>query len=189
MGVFPDMGEYLALRKLLRAVRDIEAGYEGGACVTIFSDFHTFAKYIAVGKGDYVQYFDNLKQMIQRLGAGEVIRVVNFHEHEEFSSAKDDYDYQNILELLYGNEAFGAERIDAKIAECEETKRTYRGMIRFMEADQKPVIGHLSNRGRAKVLAHIAKGMITSGRALDKFLLEKFPGAIRLSIHCYQVRI
>ncbi len=181
------MAEYLALRKMARAIRDIEGVYQGGANLTIFSDYHTFARYISVGKGAYQQYHQGLEDMIDHLGAKDIIRIVNFSTHQEFQSdMRDDYEYQTVLEELYGDPNY-ASSLDAKIDHDEDTLTRYRGMIKFMEQDQEPLIRKLSNRSKARAVSHMAKGMMVSGQALDSFLKTNYPGVLRLSIHCYDV--
>ncbi len=186
LGVRPDLGEFLALRKIVQALRDIEAVYPaGGALLTIFSDFHTFAKYISVGAGEYQQYYGGLNTLVARLGASDVIKVANYRAHEEFADSRDDYDYQQILERLYGDADFSA-RLDSKVETCARTKARFEELMKMMGHDQKHIMDEAT---RVEEVSRIAKGMMVSGKALDNFLNEKYPDSIRLSVHQYKARV
>ncbi len=184
------MAEFRALCKLVRALRDIEAVYTPGAYLTIFSDYHTFARYISVGSGDYLQYHFGLLKLIHRLGADEIIRIENFSSHDEFKQREfsDDFEYQTMLEELYGDPAFKS-GLDSQIKACDDMRERYVGLKTFMKLDQDLVIKYFSRSSRTKILSNIAKGMMISGEALDTFLKAKYPGALRLSIHYYGVSL
>ncbi len=165
----------------------MEAIYATGANVTIFSDYHTFAKYIGVGSAAYRQYHNGLETLIDHLGAKDIIRIVNFSTHQEFQAEfRDDFEYQTVLESRYGDPDY-ASKLDAQIESDENLLQRYKGMKKFVEQDQEPLIRKLSKKSKARTLSQMVKGMMVSGQALDSFLKKNYPGVIRLSIHCYEV--
>ncbi len=90
------------------------------------------------------------------------------------------------MESLYGDPDY-ASKLDAQIESDESLLQKYRGMKKFVEQDQEPLIRKLSKKSKARALSHMVRGMMVSGQALDSFLLKNYPGVIRLSIHCYEV--
>ncbi len=187
LGPLPDMAEYLALRKLARVLRDIEAIYSAGANLTIFSDYHTFAKHVGIGSAAYRQYHEGLETMIDHLGAKDIIRVVNFSTHQELQvEFRDDFEYQTVPENIYGNPDFTSQ-LDAKMESDTFLLQTYKGMETFMEQEHEPLIHKLSKKSKARALSQMVKGMMGSEQVLDNFLKKNYAGAIHLSIHCYEV--
>ncbi|MFC6299217.1 L-tyrosine/L-tryptophan isonitrile synthase family protein [Pseudomonas sp. CCM 7893] len=177
----PDMAEWLALKKIVSTIRKIEEVYEHGVKFTIFSDYHTFSKYISVEAKSYYRYREGLKKIINAFNCDGALELKSLSDHEAFASYNDD-EQMDILWELYGDETYES-TLDKVIATDSSVRKKYISLKKFMGDDQKALIGSLGKSKRNKRISEIARGMMTQGVALDNFLHQTFPHHIRLSIH------
>lgn len=177
----PDLGEYLVLRKFVKAIRDIQAVYDPGITFYIFSDYHTFSDYISVNIDHHYEYSDHLREMVKRMNCSDSLKIVNFEHFSEFDEL-EDFEYFRGLKEKYGEPGYEENFAELKLRD-NKMNNTYLGLKKFMNQDQCHVLADLSTKKRRLRLAEIAKGMMVQGRALDNFLNQKFPDCIRLSIH------
>ncbi|WP_018691019.1 L-tyrosine/L-tryptophan isonitrile synthase family protein [Algicola sagamiensis] len=181
LGKLPDMGEFLAFKRFVQCIRDIEAVYSPGAKLTIFSDYHTFSDYIQVDLNNHYAYSEKLHTIVEHFHASDVINIQNFHHFQEFSDYAE-YDYMQALKSLYGDPEF--EENFSKLTQTnEDIWQTYLGLRGFMGNDQAHLLKDKTRSEQKSHLSYIAKGMMVQGRALDNFLNHHFPTHIRLSIH------
>ncbi|UAA40229.1 L-tyrosine/L-tryptophan isonitrile synthase family protein [Paraneptunicella aestuarii] len=181
LGTKPDMGEYLAIKKLVKTIRNIESIYPQGSIVTIFSDYHTFSEFISVDLTHHYQYSEGLKQIINSFNASDIIAVTNFQHFQEFA-AYEVHEYSDALRALYGDKQY-QDNFDNLLETDENVHLTYIGMKRFMCEDQRPLTNAMTKKERNQRISDIAKGMMLQGKALDKFLAKHYDDYIRLSIH------
>ncbi|MFA0811918.1 L-tyrosine/L-tryptophan isonitrile synthase family protein [Microbulbifer epialgicus] len=181
LGKNPDIGEYLALRKFVKIIRDIQAIYAPGVTFYIFSDYHTFSDYISVNLKNHYDYSEGLKAMVEKMNCSNSLKILNFENFSEFDQL-NEHEYFDGLRKIYGDKNY--EYNFSKLRENNKNMNsTYLGLKKFMSHDQKYVLSKLSNKARQKRLSEIAKGMMVQGRALDNFLKVKLEQCIRLSIH------
>lgn len=181
LGYKPDMGEYLALKKFVTAIRDIQAVYEPGVMFYIFSDYHTFSDYISVDLEHHYEYSENLKNMVKKMNCSDCLKIVNFEHFTAFDDL-DEYQYFTGLKDRFGDPGYEKNFADLKRRD-NKMNNTYLGLKKFMTQDQKHILSKYSHKDRRLRLAEIAKGMMVQGNALDNFLNTHFGEYIRLSIH------
>ncbi|MDP2573201.1 L-tyrosine/L-tryptophan isonitrile synthase family protein [Vibrio penaeicida] len=181
LGHKPDMGEYLVLRKFVKAIRDIQAVYEPGVTFYVFSDYHTFSDYISVDLEHHYDYSDDLRKMVENMNCSDSLKVVNFEHFPAFDDLSDEQYFQGL------KHKFGDSHYEDNFSELKKRNNkmnsTYLGLKKFMNQDQKHILSSFSYKDRRKRLADIAKGMMVQGKALDNFLQQNFGECIRLSIH------
>ncbi|BBM04011.1 L-tyrosine/L-tryptophan isonitrile synthase family protein [Microbulbifer sp. GL-2] len=180
-GCDPDLGEYLVLKKFVKAIRDIQSVYEPGVIFYIFSDYHTFSEYISVDLDRHYSYANGLRDMVESLNCDDSLKIVNFEDFEDFKLLEAQ-EYSRALLLKYGDKDY-INNFESLKLRNNKTNDTYLGLKKFMSKDQKYILAEFSDKERRKRLSQIAKGMMVQGAALDKFLLRKFGNCIRLSIH------
>lgn len=181
LGHRPDIGEYLVLRKFVKAIRDIQAIYDAGITFYIFSDYHTFSDYIAVDLAHHYTYADGLKEMVRRMNASDSLKIVNFEDFDDFAGISDT-EYFTALKEKFGDKDYESQFAELKLSNSK-MNNTYLGLKKFMNQDQKHILAKLSYKAGRERLAEIAKGMMVQGKALDNFLQKHFADCIRLSIH------
>jgi pyoverdine/dityrosine biosynthesis protein Dit1/alpha-ketoglutarate-dependent taurine dioxygenase len=180
-GRTPDMAEWLAIRTIVTAIRDIEEVYSPGVRFTIFSDYHSFSEYISVNLDEHYQYREHLKKMIAEFNCQESISVKSLCDYQEFNGI-DEEGYMARLRDNYGDRKFEQE-LAQLIASDNDTHGKYLALKSFMEDDQQELLAKMGKSQRRQRLSQIGKGLMVQGKALDAFVLENFPDSIRLSIH------
>lgn len=181
LGTLPDMGEYLAIKKFVQVIRDIEAVYPPGAQLVIFSDYHTFSDYISVDMDAHYKYSEHLAEIVNMFNASNIVSIRNFQHFPEFTKYSA-HDYIDALRELYADREYN-ENFDQLVNIDDHTHHTYLGLKKFMAEDQKHIIKDMSKKQRNNRKSEIAKGMMLQGKALDNFLNRHFSDHIRLSIH------
>ncbi|CCN47814.1 putative Pyoverdine biosynthesis protein PvcA [Vibrio nigripulchritudo MADA3029] len=181
LGHKPDMGEYLVLRKFVKAIRDIQAVYKPGVTFYIFSDYHTFSDYISVDLEHHYEYSDELRKMVESMNCSDYLKIVNFEHFEAFDGLTDDQYFRGLKDK-FGDPSYEQNFAELKLRN-NKMNNTYLGLKKFMNQDQKHVLSKYSYKSRRQRLAEIAKGMMVQGKALDSFLQAHFGDCIRLSIH------
>lgn len=181
LGALPDMGEYLAIKKFVQVIRDVEAFYPPGMKLVIFSDYHTFSDYISVDMDVHYKYSEHLSEIVNIFNANSIVSIRNFQHFPEFSGYQA-HDYIDALRDKYGDQDYNSQ-FDQLVTIDDDTHHTYLGLKKFMAQDQKYIISDMSKRERNRRTSEIAKGMMLQGKALDRFLTKHFADHIRLSIH------
>lgn len=181
LGALPDMGEYLAIKKFVQVIRDVEAFYPPGMKLVIFSDYHTFSDYISVDMDAHYKYSEHLSEIVNIFNASSIVSIRNFQHFPEFSGYQA-HDYIDALRDMYGDQDYNSQ-FDQLVTIDDDTHHTYLGLKKFMAQDQKYIISDMSKRERNRRTSEIAKGMMLQGKALDRFLTKHFADHIRLSIH------
>lgn len=176
-----DMAEWIAVKKIVSTIRKIEALYEPGVEFIIFSDFHTFSKYISVEPASYYDYRKDLEAIVREFNCEGALHVKSLSDYEDFATYADDEQIE-VLRTRYGDGAY-ENTLASMIATDSDTHKKYTALKKFMRDDQKLLIEGLSKTQRNNRVAEIARGMMIQGVALDRFLCKVFPLHIRLSIH------
>lgn len=181
LGNTPDLAEWIALKKIVSVIRNIEELYEPGVSLIIFSDYHTFSSYISVSQENFHQYRAELKAMVKVFCCEDSIKIKSLSDYPEFAS-HDESNYMKVLKDQFGDSGYEAV-ISEKIKSDADTNAKYTALKKFMKDDQWPLIKDLGKSAINRRLSEISRGMMIQGKALDKFIDEKYPGYIRLSIH------
>ena len=148
------------------------------------SDYHTFDQYLNINEETYNTYHNDLKDMIRKAGADDVIRIISLASFPEFQDTISTNISQKLSED-YGNQEF-LEKFDENVRSDSNLLERYKQMLKFMQRDQQTNLpgSPRSNKTR-KFLKDIATGMMSQGIALDQFLKEQsfLSDYVRVSIH------
>ena len=192
----PDFAELYALRKLRDTANNISRVYAPGAKVIIFSDYHTFSKYVGIDENNYRNYYRGLERMIDYLVANEFIQLQSYKNFFHLKDAEHDpHAYYEHLIQNFGYDDLGTsdnERIRNSLLKKDDEKISsrYLGLKKFMAQDQEEKIKKmkLSNSQKNKYLKEASIGMMSGGVALDRFLSKYYSDdMIRVSIHLHPI--
>ena len=197
LGDAADYCEFTALERLVSICQAISEKYEPGAHVTIFSDYHTFEKYISVSYENHYKYREGLEKMIDHLDGNSYIKVMSLREFPEMKD-KEEKDYQEILRETFGSREFeqminDEKSFGEKMKESQNGDKKFarnsKGLRSFMLHDQFPILRAqgLNKQEIKEKSIELAKGMMTMGKALTRFLEKYFPAEeyFRLSVHAH----
>ncbi|MCP3798440.1 isocyanide synthase family protein [Allokutzneria sp. A3M-2-11 16] len=176
LGVRPDLAEELALRFLSELCRDIAKIHEPGAKVVICSDGRVFGQLIRVSDASISTYQDGMRELVDKIDPRH-LELFNLddvcpsHSHDEMRS-KIDVEYGESLEELR-----------AEIKADDNALAMYRGIVRFLVEDQWNSAYEGTRSALQRECRARAYGVVGRSRSWGKLLAERFPDAVRLSIH------
>jgi len=176
LSYLPDMGEYLALKRLHEACEKIAEVYSIGAKVVICSDGRVFSDLVSVEDEQVTLYGLHLLSMIK---SNQFSNIEVFNLEDAFISMNYDDMRSNLCELYPKS----VEDIRSSIATDAMEKNLFNGIHRFMFEDLQVLKSEKSNtqnRNEAKTLAY---GVIHRSHAWSRYVENVFPASVRLSIH------
>lgn len=179
LGPLPDLAEKHALRNLQTLCENIGSIYEPGARITICSDGRVFADLICIPDEDVTAYGEYLRNYAAA-AHGDSFAFFNLDD-----AFQKTYSYDILREellILYG------ESIASLYQRCKEEKEAkamYLGITRFIFEDYSGIEPFRSGSRTAiqKVSRLIAYRVIQRSNAWSRLLEDRFPDALRLSIH------
>lgn len=172
----PDLGERVALQFLQALCAEIESVYSAGATLTICSDGRVFGGLVGIHDEDVTAYRNALRKIVDDIGATSLkfFSLEDVFEDDDFDMMRDE------LLVMHGR-TVAEIRAEARIA--PEAKALFNGIHRFMFEDlaaRHPAMSRTQCRDKAKLAAY---RVIQRSNAWSEMLAERFPHALRLSIH------
>lgn len=178
LGALPDLGERMALG-FLQSMCDYVGHYYGpGARVTICSDGHVFGDVVGVSDGAVTEYREALTHII---GTAHWSSLDMFGLDDAFGSL----DYPKMRSLLEENYCSPLAELRERVRTEDATRSLFNGIHRFMfeDAMARPGGAGASRSQLRKNSKEAAYQTILRSNAWSGVVAEKFPEAIRLSIH------
>ncbi len=182
-GTTPDLGEVLALKKLNHMCEQISQCYEPGAEVLICSDGRVFSDIVRVSDALIDDYSFGIK---------EIIRDFNLHHLNTFDmeDAYGDVGGEKLRALLDQDFAQTREQVRHLVQFDADYCGLFNGVHRFMVED---FIGLPENLGLSRTqVAKQAKQstyeLLRRSDAWSILLRQRFPEALRFSIHAYPLQ-
>lgn len=189
----PDMAEQLALQFLQQLCEKIKNIYAPGAKIILCSDGRVFSDIIGMREGNVTSYQQELDKMISELGLSYIstFNLDAFAEGDEKGEDKSkDFvqmrrqlmkDFGTPLELLREKVLRGSK--PSCHAEDEDANRMYCGIARFLVEDAT-FPGQTKSRSTIqKECREKAYQVINRSNAWSELISQRFPEAVRLSIH------
>lgn len=185
LGTLPDMGEQLALRFLENLCNEIQEIYSPGARIILCSDGRVFSDVVGMHEQDVTAYQDELDQMIGDLGLKNIstFNLDELHHVNDFDQMRKEMmerfgtPFEALREkVLRGSQPFCR-------AEDEEAHRMYLGITRFLVEDSTFPGQTKSRTAIQKECKAKSYEVIRRSNAWSELIAERFPQAIRLSIH------
>lgn len=176
LGPLPDLAEWTALDFLQSFCDQLSYYHPPGARITICSDGHVFAETVGITDDEATAYHAEMEAIVAAQGAGSV----------DFFSLIDAFDampyplMREQLELRY------AEQIDLirkRISADENARQLFNGIHRFLFEDRSAMRPEQSRNRMREEAKQVAYAVIRRSNAWSRLVEERFPAAVRLSIH------
>lgn len=176
LGRLPDKAEEIALIFLQNLCSRIGDLYSPGARLTICSDGHVFSDVVGINDDDVTTYQVELREMLGRIGARS-IDVFNLADQ------LGDMPYGAMRAQLVSEYAQSMDTVRRRITSDVAALRIYNGISRFLFEDFLFLESHKTRTQVRNMTKERAYLTIQRSDAWSRLVEEKFPGALRLSIH------
>lgn len=211
-GVSPDMGEFMALHRLVQAAKDVAQFYPPGIKFWIVSDGHVFSDCIGVDDDVVDEYTEHLHKQYQTIketsdkeehvgffGLKDIFYSGKFGKQYDpkwneslilphFTGTKIQKDSETCRKIMMR----GCDTDDGRLEEQVKIPNhprllLYRGFAKFMEEDLKrlPYFANHSRKQFKKTASRVAFEMIKRNDAYSNLVDLIFPHHMRLSIHAH----
>ncbi len=185
LGMLPDMAERLSLEFLNHLCQQIQKIYSPGARVILCSDGRVFNDVIGILDRDVTDYQHALSRLIKDMSLTSLstFNLEDVYADISFDQMRDQLmnQYSESLEILKDTVRKGS-KTPCSI-EDEEVHRQYCGMTRFLVEDATHPKQSLSRSALQKICRQRAYIVVQRSRAWSELVAERFPHAVRLSIH------
>ncbi|HVE96633.1 MAG TPA: isocyanide synthase family protein [Pseudonocardiaceae bacterium] len=176
IGVAPDMAEQLSLDFLHKICDQIHEFYAPGARIIICSDGHVFSDLVHIADSDITFYQAELRGMIRQTGSGS---LDVFGLDREYRGRT----YEKMRLLLMERYGEDVDELKRQVREGGDLLTLYRGITRFLLEDADRPDYKKSRAALQRECRERAYGVIQRSRAWGRLIAERFPEAVRLSIH------
>lgn len=179
LDVLPDKGEELAFKQLNELCEKIKEIYPPGANLTICSDGRVFADVVQIPDDAISAY---KKDLIERVGK-PYAHHIDFFDLDDVYNDINNYDIlREELMIHYGE---SLRNLKFRCKNEKPAAAMYRGICKFLTEDFSG-LDEFKNWSKNQILgvARInAYRVIQRSNAWTNLLKDKFPNAVRLSIH------
>jgi pyoverdine/dityrosine biosynthesis protein Dit1 len=177
LGALPDLGEQMALGFLQSLCDYISHFYAQGARITICSDGHVFGDIVGVSDAAVTAYRESLTNMIE---TSNWTSLAMFGLDDAFGNLN----YPMLRDLLDRDYSATLEELKENIRTDPAARSLFNGIHRFMFEDAVGTRGDSQSRTRLrKESKESAYNTILRSNAWSRVVAERFPEAMRLSIH------
>ncbi|MHB1220605.1 MAG: L-tyrosine/L-tryptophan isonitrile synthase family protein [Gammaproteobacteria bacterium] len=185
LGTLPDMAERLSLEFLSELCKQIQKIYSQGAHVILCSDGRIFNDVVGIRDIDVTNYQRALSLLIKEMSLTSIstFNLDDLYSNLDFNQMRLRLmeQYGESLDVLKDTVRKGS-KTPCSI-EDEEVHRQYCGITRFLVEDATRPGQSLSRNTIQKASRHRAYITIQRSRAWSVLIEERFPHAVRLSIH------
>jgi pyoverdine/dityrosine biosynthesis protein Dit1 len=176
LGVGPDMAERLSLDFLARLCDRISMLYPPGGRIVICSDGRLFTHVVNFTDADVTLYQSEIQALIDDMD-GTSLDL--FHLGQHFPG----HEYESMRAMLVSRYAEDIEKVEQNVRADDDSLRKYLGLTRFLLEDMLTPDYRGSRRALQKRARHAAYHLLQRSDAWSNLLAERFPHAVRLSIH------
>lgn len=176
LGVLPDKAEELALEFLHDLCQRIKSCYRPGAEIVICSDGRVFSDVVGIREEDVTEYQRVMHRLCDRIGP-DTLQL--YHLDDVYPDRGHDAMRAALVEAHGEDLAAIREQIGAG----GEALARYRGVTRFLFEDADRPDSTASRTARQRESRRRAYEVIQRSDAWGEMLRERFPDAVRLSIH------
>ncbi len=171
LGHLPDFGEVLALRRLNQLCQA-----SGEAELTICSDGRVFSDLVLVEDRLVKEYTETILSII---ATENLAHLRTFHLEDVFPSLS----YNEMRERLVRDYAETLDLIREKVRITAEYRHLFNGIHRFLFEDRLVLFPNRSRNQVREESKKFAYEVIQRSQAWGRLVEERFPDAVRLSIH------
>jgi pyoverdine/dityrosine biosynthesis protein Dit1 len=176
LGATPDMAERLSLQFLCAICDRVRQIYQAGAKIIVCSDGRVFSDLVQIADSNVSCYQAELRAMIDSIGPSSLSLFNLDDEYPGFTHTA----MRHMLMGFYGEDL---ELFKQQVHAGGEQLRLYRGITRFLVEDADTPDYQGSRAALQRECRERAYGVIQRSKAWGKLLAQRFPDAVRLSIH------
>ncbi len=176
LGTTPDMAERLSLEFLHDICERVRQIYRHGARIIVCADGRVFSDIVKIGDPNVTRYQAELRSMIDGIGPDSLDLFNLDDEHP-------GYTHTAMRRELMRRHGEDLDVLKRQVRAGGEHLTLYRGIIRFLVADADTTDYLGSRAALQRECRERAYGVIQRSKAWGKLLAERFPDAVRLSIH------
>lgn len=176
LGAAPDMAEQLSLEFLCAMCDQIRQVYRHGARIIICSDGRVFSDLVRISDSNVTSYQAELRTMIDATGPDSLDL---FNLDDEYPGCT----HTTMRQVLIGRYGEDLEILKQDVRAGGAQLQLYRGIIRFLVEDADTPDYQGSRAALQRECRQRAYGVIQRSTAWGKLVAERFPDAVRLSIH------
>ncbi len=176
LGALPDLAERLALKFLQSFCDEIAEVHPPGARVTICSDGHVFGDLVGVSDDAVTRYREELDAM----AADGHLRSIDLFGLDDAFGNKE---YPSLRDLLERRYAPTLKSIRENVRHDDDWRSLFNGIHRFIFEDQVGLGREASRTAIRCESKDVAYQTIRRSNAWTAVVAERFPEALRLSIH------
>ncbi|WP_231839303.1 L-tyrosine/L-tryptophan isonitrile synthase family protein [Bdellovibrio bacteriovorus] len=185
LGALPDYAEQLALQFLGNLGQQVRQYYSPGIKIILCSDGRVFSDLVGMKESNVTAYQSGLSGLIGELQLSDIetFNMDDFYGELSFNQMRDELmkRYGSSLDFLKHKVRNGM----AELATAEEqgAHRMYCGITRFLFEDSLHA-GQTKSRSAIQKESRLkAYEVIRRSNAWSELIAERFPDAVRLSIH------
>ncbi|MGH4025158.1 MAG: L-tyrosine/L-tryptophan isonitrile synthase family protein [Pseudonocardiaceae bacterium] len=175
LGATPDMAERLALEFLADICDRVGQLYRPGARIIVCSDGRVFSDIVQIGDSNVTRYQAELRSMIDGIGP-ESLDLFNLDD--EYTG----YSHTTMRQALMYHYGEDLEVLKQQVRGGEQLT-LYRGITRFLVEDAYTPDYRGSRAALQRQCRERAYGVIQRSKAWGRLIAERFPDAVRMSIH------
>jgi pyoverdine/dityrosine biosynthesis protein Dit1 len=185
LGHLPDFAERLALQFLGTLAARIRAYYEPGVKIRICSDGRVFSDVVGMDEGHVTSYQVELDRLITEMALAD---IVTFNLDDVFADMCFDQMRHEMMKRFGQSSDFLRQKVrngaqGGGTREEQEANRMYCGMTRFLFEDALHPGQSKSRNAIQKDVRARAYEVMRRSNAWTELIAERFPDAVRLSIH------
>lgn len=185
LGHLPDLAEKISLQFLGRLCQRIKEFYAPGIKILLCSDGRVFSDVVGMQESHVTAYQEDLSRLIEQMNLLDVstFNLDEVYNELSFGQMRDELmkSFGKPLALLKHQVRNGAD--DLGTPEEQEALRMYRGITRFLFEDATHSEQTKSRSAVQKEARSKAYEVIRRSNAWSELIAERFPEAVRLSIH------
>ncbi len=176
LGATPDMAERLSLEFLCALCDRVRQTYRHGAKIIVCSDGRVFSDLVQISDSNVTRYQAELRAMIDAIGPDS---LGLFNLDDEYIG----YAHMAMRRALIGRYGEDVAMLKQQVRGGGEQLTLYRGITRFLVEDADTPDYQGSRAALQRECRECAYDVIQRSKAWGELVAERFPDAVRLSIH------
>lgn len=183
LGHLPDHAEFLALDFLAQLCAGTKQFYDPGMKIILCSDGRVFSDVVGMKESHVTEYQNELDKMIRSMSDISTFNLENFYGSISFAQMRDELmkDFGMFSDFLKQKIHNGSKH--GATQEEKEANSMYRGITRFLFEDSLHPLQEKSRTAIQKESRIKAYEVIRRSNAWSELIAQRFPEAVRLSIH------
>lgn len=178
-GRLPDLGEVVALKGLQDLCEKISSLYTPGARIIICSDGRVFSEVVKVSDEEINLYQNGVQEILKKY---DLNKLSIFCLDDIYPGTGNEQ-----REFLLGTYAKSLEEVRNLVLLENEYKKLFNGLHKFLLEDELVLNTDISKNKANQETKVRAYELLRRSDAWSQLLQKKFPDALRLSIHPYDI--